>query len=213
MIFSGISSLSGSFRTPWSVIRTSNIHDYSQVDGISDQYVWLVDQYATLDIDFSLSWLPDLDEMDMCHMFMKTNDISGHDIKPIAILVPTNPNRRANRKNHTRPAQIERNRYCIYVKIDRTAETKNRFKSFADRWSNVSPLFINNNNAMNKGVLRSLTTDYAWVIEPEQQFADDWDFSFSPDHANTQIHVMPNGVTLYPKDYFLGVDGITIDQQ
>tara|TARA_R110000850_G_scaffold27083_5_gene76884 strand:- start:3394 stop:4035 length:642 start_codon:yes stop_codon:yes gene_type:complete len=213
MIFSGMSSLADSFRKPWAVIKTTNIHAYSQANGEPAQYVWLIDQYATLDDDFSLSWLPDSEEIDMCHVFMKVNDISGHDIKPIAILVPTNPNRRSKQKNHTQPAQTERNRYCIYVKIDRTSESRTRFKAFADRWSNVSPLFINNNDAMNKGVLRSLTTKYAWIIEPEQQFVDDWDFSFSPDHETPQIYIMPNGVKLYPKDYFLGVDDITIDQR
>jgi hypothetical protein len=225
MIFSGISSLADSFRKPWMVIRTSNIYDYTQADGIDDQYVWLVDQYAKLESNFSLSWLPDSDQKDMCHVFMKVNDVSGHEIKPIAILVPTNKNRRLKQHHHNRPAQVERNLYCIYVKIDRTSESRTRFKEFADRWSNVSPLIINNQNAMNKGVLRSLNTPYAWIIDPEQQFANEWDFAFSPDYISTiyiapknKIYVMPNGVKLYPKTYFLSMgeesfDDIIIDQQ
>jgi hypothetical protein len=222
MIFSSIPSLADSFRKPWPVVRTENIYDYTQADAYDTQYVWLVDKYAKLERDFSLSWLPDDNEKDMCHVFKKVNS-AGYEVHPIAVLVPTNRNRRIQQRHQTRPAQVERNIYDIYVKIDRTTESRERYKKFTNRWNRVAPLIINDEKAMCKSVMRTLSTKYAWIIEPEQEFEDDWNFGFSPTAMNAiylkpKIFIMPNGVRLYPDKYFMAtdeteIDTVTIDPQ
>ena len=222
MIFSNITAFGDSLRPAWPVIRTENIYDFTQANGSRANYVWLVDKHARLESDFPMSWLPHEDQENCCHVFKQISQQTGYEMKPVAILVPNVPIRRRAMIEHKRPAQIERNTYSIYVKIERSTESRERCKEFATRWSGVHPLMTNTQAAMNKSVLRTLHSKYAWIVEQDQEFEDDWDFNFSPDRMNAiylkpKIFVMPNGVKLYPKEYFLAEDSkfeeIKVDPQ
>lgn len=217
MILPNTPSLAGIFKNPWPVIKTENIYDYTQANGNPSPYVWLVDQYTRIDPNFLLGWTPENQEKDSCHIFMKKNSFTGRDIQPAAALVPNTPTRRRSEIYHDRPAALDKNLYDIYVKIDRTAESRERFKTFARRWNNVHSIFVNEEAAICKSVLRTISKNHAWIVELDHDLGDDWDFDLVPVDAD-KIYIMPNGVRLYPIQYFLslGKDDITevkVDRQ
>jgi len=175
--------------------------NYELANNNESQYVWLIDKYSVIDDSFSLNWMPEDIDKDKCHIFNKINGNTGAIIKPIAALVPNSPKHRLSNKLHQRPASIEHNMFNIYVKIDRTKESRDRFKSFKYRWGNVKSIFITDENAMNRRIYQTATTDYIWIIDPHVVIDDTWDFNFNPSNA-TIIYEMPNGIKLYPINYF-----------
>ena len=170
-MYSAISSFASNLRNPWPIIRTHNIEDLSQVEGCTDQYVWLLDERFEFDDDFPLAWIPTRDQATHIHLFPLIKHPTNKIIRNIAALVPTSSRNRKWPIQQQLPVSMRQSTYDIFLVGDGTPTSRRRFAKLSKGKTNMYMIRDSDNSKeVCKQVLRNISSNYAWMINIDTEF-------------------------------------------
>lgn len=218
MMFSAMTEMASKFRNPWPVHYTTDTWDLSQADRYQEQgqYVWLMHQSIHIRDDFPLSWMPESGQEFNVHAFPYCKLRSKKVLRWDAMkLVPTNPGHRLAEVKQKLIAGYDRNSYSIFFVSQQGDEAaSDKFQAHLARFPHAYHLKnVNNEKDICKHVLGKLFSKYAWLIDIDLVFNDEFELFYEPNdeyltaftwntHNATELLYPTGGLRLVPYSYF-----------